>query len=52
MGDAGQLKGLLIIITVLQLDWLCKKKKKKKEKWAEVPYVLLFLSARHTRLVS
>ena len=31
MGDAGQLKGLLIIITVLQLDWLCKKKKKKKK---------------------
>ena len=28
MGDAGQLKGLLIIITVLQLAWLCKKTRK------------------------
>ena len=48
MGNAGRLKGLLIIITVLQLDWLCEKQ----ENGAEVPYVLLFLSARHARLVS
>ena len=32
MGDAGQLKGLLIIITVLQLAWLCKKNKKNGQK--------------------
>ena len=38
MENAGQLKGMLI--TVLQLDQLCRKQ----GKWVEAPYILLFIS--------
>ena len=37
-GIAGLFKGLNYI-TVLQLDWICRKQ----EKWVEVPYILLFI---------
>ena len=40
--DGGRLpvEGSLNYNTVLQLDWFCRKE----EKWAEVPYMLLFIS--------
>ena len=34
------IEGSLNYNTVLQLDWFCRKE----EKWAEVPYMLLFIS--------
>ena len=43
MANGGRVEGLLRIITVLQLDWFCRKQ----GKWVEVAYVLLFFSLRN-----